>query len=169
MMNKNFALIALVLGFSVVANVQAADKRGTAKERVAALREAHPTALDQINELGQKPRHAAIDALEATLLGAAAVVEAPVVAVEDSTQTTLGWMQDKTVAGYESVKGQCVAHPKTAIVITAVSASTIALLADLKVRGNKSVLGQAWSRLSRKSAQTDKYNTIAQLIAAKQS
>ena len=85
MMNKNFALIALVLGFSVVANVQAAGRRGTIVQRVAALRLARPAAVDQIDGLGKKPSHAAIDALEAMLgapvaVGAPVGVEAPVVA-----------------------------------------------------------------------------------------
>ncbi len=87
MMNKNFALIALVLGFSVVANVSAADK------------------------------------------------------------TILGSMKDKTVAGYVSVKNQCVAHPKTAIAITAASAAVVGLVVDAIVRREKCSVAQAYSYL----------------------
>ena len=144
MMNKNFALIALVLGFSVVASVQAAD--------IAREGELEFTA----GGIAFTPPYEAM--FDADAVATDVVTEA----------TTLGWMKNKTVAGYESVKGQCVAHPKTAIAITAVSASAIALLVDLKVRGNKSVLAQAWNKLSRKSAQTIKRDIVAELVAAKQ-
>ena len=137
MMNKKLALIALVLGFSVVANVSAADRNEL------------ETGVEFLATEGQ---------FDADAVATDVVTEA----------TTLGWMKNKTVAGYESVKGQCVAHPKTAIAITAVSASAIALLVDLKVRGNKSVLAQAWNKLSRKSAQTIKRDIVAELVAAKQ-
>ena len=160
MMNKNFALIALVLGFSVVANVQAADKRGTAKERVAALKKAHPTALTQIDELGQKPKHAAIDALEATL-GAPLVVEAPVVVGKSWT----AFANEKFNATYKLANDNKLATAG----ITAGSVVVIGLAVDAIVRREKCSVAQAWKKLFGKSAKTVKYDKVAELIAAKQS
>ena len=103
MMNKKLALIALVLGFSVVANVQAADK---------------------------------------FVVG----------------------IKDKAVAGYESVKNQCVAHPVAATAITAGSVAAIALAVDAIVRGKNCSVAQAYSYLFGKKA-----TLAAELVAAKQS
>ena len=166
MMNKNFALIALVLGFSVVANVQAADKRGTAKERVAALKEAHPTALDQIDGLGKNPRHAAINALESTL-GAPVVVDAPV-GVEAPVVVGKSWTafaNEKFNATYKLANDNKLATAG----ITAGSVVVIGLAVDAIVRREKCSVAQAWKKLFGKSAKTVKYDKVAELIAAKQS
>ena len=106
MMNKNFALIALVLGFSVVANVSAADK------------------------------------------------------------TILGSMKDKTVAGYVSVKNQCVTHPKTAIAITAASAAVVGLVIDAIVRGKKCSVAQAYSYLFGKKATLAAELVVTEAVSA---
>ena len=106
MMNKNFALIALVLGFSVVANVSAADK------------------------------------------------------------TILGSMKDKTVAGYESVKNQCVAHPVAATAITAGSVAAIALAVDAIVRGKNCSVAQAYSYLFGKKATLAAELVVTEAVSA---
>ena len=91
MMKKKFALttFALVIGFSIVANVEAMNngRRPTIAARLAELRVAYPNAVDEINELIETRRHDVVDDLENRLRDFIATNQAVVVPQDNNTAT----------------------------------------------------------------------------------
>ncbi|MBM3886666.1 hypothetical protein FJ364_01935 [Candidatus Dependentiae bacterium] len=145
MINKNLALIALVLGFSVVANVEAAKSKKTVTV----------VAPEGTEEVATEKTVEATKATEAT---------------EEQQEAKEGYMSyasNKAAAGCTFVKDQFVNAPVRSTAITAGSALVLGLSIDAAVRRQNSVLGKLYAKLAARNQA--KYDKVAELIAAKNS